>query len=110
MALTTPARTGWVAPRSARWQRLNLRPLPHQHGSLAFGRRAGGVCVVITINATAAWAASGLHPFPVLPNRVVSRGPQHRGDLRRRALVGDLELWLGVARTGVPARFGVRSG
>ena len=26
-------RPGWTFPSAVRWQRLNLRPLPHQHGS-----------------------------------------------------------------------------
>ena len=34
----------------------------------------------------------------VLPHRVVAGGPEHGGDLGRRAVVADLELRLGVAR------------
>lgn len=40
VGLTIPGRT---RPSSERWQRLYLRPLPHQHGSLEAGRAAGGV-------------------------------------------------------------------
>lgn len=39
MGLTTP---GWMRPSVPLWQRLYLRPDPHQHGSLAVGRTAGG--------------------------------------------------------------------
>lgn len=39
MGLTMP---GWMRPSVPLWQRLYLRPDPHQHGSLAVGRTAGG--------------------------------------------------------------------
>ena len=39
---------GSMRPSVVLWQRLYLRPLPHQHASLAAGRTAGG------------WAAAGL--------------------------------------------------
>src|SRR5215468_12503542 len=32
-------RPGWTRPSLARWQRLYLRPLPHQQGSLDLSRR-----------------------------------------------------------------------
>ena len=48
---TLPGRTvGSVtttALAEALWQRLNLRPLPHQHASFDFGRTEGRVIVVI---------------------------------------------------------------
>jgi hypothetical protein len=33
---------GSMRPSVVLWQRLYLRPLPHQHASLAAGRTAGG--------------------------------------------------------------------
>jgi hypothetical protein len=47
MGLTTP---GSTRPSSGRWQRLYLRPLPHQQGSLAEGRASGGVAVPVMTN------------------------------------------------------------
>ena len=43
--LTTP---GSTRPSRGLWQRLYLRPLPHQHGSFAVGSTAGGVLSVVT--------------------------------------------------------------
>lgn len=40
IGLITPGRT---RPSSGLWQRLYLRPLPHQQASFAWGSEAGGV-------------------------------------------------------------------
>ena len=40
IGLTTP---GSTLPSVRLWQRLYFRPLPHQHGSLAWGSTAGAL-------------------------------------------------------------------
>jgi hypothetical protein len=42
IGVTTP---GSTRPSDFLWQRLYLRPLPHQHASFAFGKMAGAVAV-----------------------------------------------------------------
>src|SRR2546423_13581533 len=83
-----------VAGPLALWHRLNLRPLPHQHGSLALGRTAGAWAIGFMVRPSDA--------LPVLPHGVVAGGPEDSGDLGGRAAVGDLELGLGVARRRIP--------
>src|SRR4029079_17468676 len=64
---TTP---GSTRPSDRLWQRLYLRPLPHQHGSLAWG------------NTTGAWES-------------VCIGSQDRARPRRRAAVSDARPIIG---------------
>src|SRR3954470_20803657 len=67
MGDTWPRTTGWPADgRPARWQRLNLRPLPHQQGSLALGSVAGGLVVM----SPAPEAAQQAEHFEIQPDQV----------------------------------------
>src|SRR4051794_32282388 len=67
-----------------RWHRLNLRPLPHQHGSLALGTTAGAHWWVWTQTASSAAPQPGqqAQELEVQPEQVEHDGeagvPLHR--------------------------------
>ena len=102
--LTTP---GSTRPSERLWQRLYLRPLPHQHGSLACGRVVGGLASVLHRD-PGYGLAPGRFPFPIWrhPWWAWGSGSEHAAAARR----AERPLQSATTARGAAGEQGIRGG